>query len=239
MEPKDSPVAPADSKVEPVVPAVKEDTLESIMSNPEPKQADVVPLAKYMEEKNEKRQLEREIAELKAKGIPPATDYTKLATDYGANPELVKKIFEEIDKARSTTVIETQKMDPETAQKLKELDDFKNEQNFNTKFDELYGKALDIVPDYKGIVNKDAIKSLVRLPENRNLTMSQIIEKTYNNAVKGMKTLESATPAAGKKGEVEPDMITMDDTSWNAIKNDPTALAKYNDHILANALSVL
>lgn len=240
MDPKDLPVAPADTIAVPTVPVVKEETIESMNPAPAPKAPDSVPLSKYMEEKREKRELEQELATLKAqKGPSETVDYEKLSKDYGGNPELLKMIFSEINKNKAAPVAETPKMDDATAQKLQEFEDFKNRETFDKKFDELYGKALDIVPDYKDITSKETIKALAKLPENRNNTMSQIIENTYRHAVKGIKTIESATPAAGKKGETVPDMATMDDESWKATKSDPAALAKYNEHILANAINYL
>jgi hypothetical protein len=93
-------------------------------------------------------------------------------------------------------------------------------------------KALEVMPEYEGVVNKDVLKSLARLPENKNKTFQQLIEETYSKTVTGKKTMETSTPRGGK--DVGIDWSRVKDPSYfSQIMADPELKKQYNEKLIS------
>lgn len=69
---------------------------------------------------------------------------------------------------------------------------------FNDAFSKQYNTALERGPEFQAIANPDVIKTLATLPQNKNKTVSQLLEETYGNALTGKRTIETTQPGVEK-----------------------------------------
>ena len=121
----------------------------------------------------------------------------------------------------------------------KKIDDFESDvrsRQIDVAFKKGLKIALDKLPDYSDIVNEEVIKTLSLNPQNSSKTISQLIEETYANSIKGKPSLESPTPNANVNNSPDVDIAraTKDPAYFKEIKADPAKLAMYNEHLLKN-----
>lgn len=231
MSIQDSVVVDDSKSTQEAKPEIKEATIgekvEIEKSKPAP---DSVPLAKYMEEKNTRKELENRIKELEAKGTPSNKDLSALAEKYGASPELLVELESRFDSKLSSATEERLKG------LLPELESIKAERNaekFEKTFKDMWDVALANSPEFTDVADIEIIKSLVKQPENHSLTLTQLIDKTYGKFIQGKKTIE--TTQGGKSVETtDIDFNDMSDENWEMVKSNPDLKEKYNAHILKN-----
>lgn len=212
----------------------KEVTLQEALGTQEPKveekKDDMVPLSKYMETKNALKEAQKAIEALQSnpsKTVAPA-DIVTIADKYGIDPEALSDLASVLESRARESVKQ------ELAPQLKEIEDAKNADKFEKTFEKLWSLSLESNPEFDDVANKETIKQLALLPQNRNLTLTQLLEQTYGQVVnKGKKTLETATPSANK----QPDNINFAHPSseeWEMIKSNPELKKQYNDYIVKN-----
>lgn len=208
----------------------EEATLESLNSAPVvEKQQDVVPLSKYMEEKRERKALEARIAELESvKSKPTSEDLRKLADEHGADPELL----EALEKRWGTKQATEKVVDPELKKELEEIKQEQQKEKTEKIFNSLWDKAMEVAPEYKGVADKNVLRQLSFLPENRHLTLSGLMEKVYGGVVKGNKTIETVRPSGKEKGVSDIDFKKMSDSDWEVVKENPELKKKYNEYLV-------
>lgn len=203
--------------IEPV--EVVKDTEETIGEALKPKEAETVPLSTFLELKNESKAAKTQIAELQSKIEEGAT---KAQISKG-----IKEIADEhnvdenfLNEFASTIKAQAEKdIDEKISQKLKPYEEKGKAEKIDTIFNTHFDKAMEAMPEYKDIINKDVIKSLSLDPANAKKTFTKIIEESYGHLVTGKKTIDSSTPGKG-------DVQTLDKTKLK----DPA----YMKTVLAN-----
>ena len=205
------------------------ETLEEIQK--EEVEKPTVGLDKYMSEKKARKSAEDraealalEIETLKA---DPAKSKTEIADDIAA---LAKEhnIDEEFLQKLATTVHAKAKkeLEAEFLPKINKVNAENAAEKVEKKFTVLFDKTLDENPEYKGIVNRDVIKTLALDPKNAKKTLPQIVEETYGNAVTGKKTME--TGPSGAKVE-KPNFSKVTASDLERINSDPALKKEYTD----------
>jgi hypothetical protein len=106
-------------------------------------------------------------------------------------------------------------------------------ERFNDAFSKQYNTALERGPEFQAIANPDVIKTLATLPQNKNKTVSQLLEETYGNALTGKRTIETTQPGGGKDPEpLDFAKAEKDINYFNEVMADPKKKAQYNDQML-------
>lgn len=212
---------------EEVVEESKTKTVEEVINQPED---DKVPLSTFLEIKNEKKKLEKELEKVRRSAEQGATksevksDLKAIAEKYDVDPDFLQEL--------SSAIYVKAKEEAETA--IKPI----LEENSKEKLDKILmdniNNTLETMPEYDGIANKEVIKSLAKLPENKNKTFQQIIEETYGKSVSGKKTMETSTPRGGKDVGIDWNKVS-DPSYFKQIMADPELKKQYNEK-LANRI---
>ena len=106
-------------------------------------------------------------------------------------------------------------------------------EKFNDAFSKQYNTALERGPEFQTIANPDVIKTLATLPQNKNKTVSQLLEETYGNALTGKRTIETTQPGGGKDPEpLDFAKAEKDINYFNEVMADPKKKAQYNEAML-------
>ena len=106
-------------------------------------------------------------------------------------------------------------------------------EKFNDAFSKQYNTALERGPEFQAIANPDVIKTLATLPQNKNKTVSQLLEETYGNALTGKRTIETTQPGGGKDPEpLDIAKAEKDINYFNEVMADPKKKAQYNEQML-------
>ena len=104
---------------------------------------------------------------------------------------------------------------------------------FNDAFSKQYNTALERGPEFQTIANPDVIKTLATLPQNKNKTVSQLLEETYGNALTGKRTIETTQPGGGKDPEpLDFAKAEKDINYFSEVMADPKKKAQYNEAML-------
>lgn len=196
-------------------------TMEEILGE---KKEETVPLATFLDLKKDKKEAERKLKEIQDK-IDEGSDKTEISEDLQAlaeEYEIDPKFLDRLSKSIYA------KAKAEVDNKLKPLEVKEKEEKINKIFNEHFEKAIDEMPEYSEVVNKDVIKALSLLPENSKKTFQQIIEETYGKTVSGKKTMEPGTPRGGK--DIELDFSKMTDPAYyKQVMQNPELKKKYNE----------
>lgn len=215
----------------------KEKTIAEAIGEETKPDAKVVPEAAFLEEKKGRKEVERENKELKRQleealasggtGTEIASDIEAIGKKHNVDPGFLRDL---------TSTLETRlKRDTsETVSKiLKPIEEGNRQERINKAFDTHFSQAMENMPEFKGVVNKEAIKSLSLDPRNANKTFSQIIEETYGSALPGRRTIEDTRPGGGKEpGEIDFKRAKTDSTYFKEIMSDPAQKAKYNSEMM-------
>ena len=191
-----------------------------------------VPLTTFLETKKEKKALERELSELRAKADAGATksevksDLKSIADKYDVDPNFLSELSDIIYAKAKGDVEET------LNNKLQPIEAKEKAEKINTAFNDHYSKVIEEMPEYKNVVNKDVIKSLSLLPENSKKTFQQIIEETYGNSVTGKRTMETSTPRGGKDASLDMSK-TNDPEYFKQVMANPELKKKYNEGLVS------
>lgn len=228
-----TPEVTQDQVTQEVVPEVKQqETINDIVQEPAPKET--VGLDKYMQEKKSRQAVEKRLAELEAQIAQGATkaevsaDINDIANEYNIDPEFLGKLSEKIEA----------KLEGKIQDKLRPITEEKERAKFEVTFNERLSNAIENMPEYANIINPTVIKQLFLLRDengklvNGNISLEQLIENTYVNAIGGKRTMESAKPTGrGEPAEIDFDKAKRDTAYFSEIMNNPTLKAKYNSSI--------
>lgn len=106
-------------------------------------------------------------------------------------------------------------------------------EKFDDAFNKQYNTALERGTEFQTIANAEVIKTLATLPQNKNKTVSQLLEETYGNALTGKRTIETTQPGGGKDPEpLDIAKAEKDINYFNEVMADPKKKAQYNDQML-------
>jgi len=229
MENVITPEVTQDKVAQEVVPEIKQQETISDIIQETPKET--VGLDKYMQEKKSRQAVEKRLAELEATIAQGATkaevsaDINDIANEYNIDPDFLGKLSEKIEA----------KLEGKIQDKLRPITEEKERAKFDVTFNERLSNALEQMPEYSKVINPDVIKQLFLLRDNNgklvngNISLEQLIENTYVNAIGGKRTLESAQPRGRQEpNEVDTARMATDSSYYSEVMNNPTLKAKYN-----------
>lgn len=176
------------------------DSIEEVAD--EPKQVDSIPKARLDKEINRRKELEKELAELKAEkeDEPEVKDVEK-------DPE-VKQL----------------------ADKLAKIEAREKEAKLNAAVESQIAAALENAPEFKNVANTEVLKQLALNPANKDKTYSQLLEETYGNSLGGKRTIETTTPRGGAKDtKVDLGRAQKDAEYRKEVLADPELRKQYNE----------
>ena len=205
-----------------------EDTKVGDVVEPEKAKAKMVPEAVFLEEKRERKELAKEIKDLKklieegAAKKEVSSTVKELAERMGLADKDVQEL---ITIAKEDTKAEYEK---EIEAKLKPIQDKERSERAQKTFDEHYDKLMEAMPEFKGVATKEAVRSLSLDPKNANKTFAKILEESYGHLVTGKKTIEK-TQARGGVSDAPIDMNRMkhDMVYYKEVMDSPDLKAKY------------
>lgn len=241
-EPAKSKAAPEGGKPE----GGKEETIGEALGTeqkPTPKEdGETVPLATFLEVKNTAKELAREIGELKqamkdgASKSEMTADLKALAEKY---PDTDPEFFRDLAKTLRAEI--KGEMETEVDRKLKPLQEKERAEKIDKAFSAAFDKAMQDLPDYAKIVDKETIKALSLLPSNANKTFTQLIEASYGHLIGEKKTIDAGSHNANKDtdGDVDVERAKKDPEYFKQVMANPTLKKKYNDSLTDRLSSVL
>lgn len=231
-EPADKPETKPEAKPEPA----KGPTIGEVLKSEEKKESPrTVPEAPFLELKTQNKELKKELKELKelieAGGSRQevSASLLEIAEEHNVDVNFLKRLAQTI-KSEAKAEVEA-----EYTAKMKPLEDKERYDRIDTIFNYHYEKTLEAMPEYKGIVNKDVIKSLSLLKENANKTFPQLLEESYGHLISGKKTLDSGSPTRQGGDEItEVDFFrAQNDSEYREkVMANPELKRKYNAKML-------
>lgn len=221
-----------DTTTQEVTPEIKvQETINDMVQEPKETPKETVGLDKYMTEKKARQAAEKKIADLEKAIQNGATqqeissDIESIGDEYGVDKDFLAKLTNSI----KTT------LGSEFDNKLKPITEEKEKAKFESSFNQKLNDALENMPEYKNVVNPEVLKQLVLVRDsngkliNGNISIEQLIENTYVNAVGGKRTIEKTSPT-GRQDPLEIDVQKMstDTAYYREVMSNPTLKAKYN-----------
>lgn len=219
----------------PVVEAPQE-KLESLEEVARPTN-DAIPLAKYMSEKNARRdaeakakELETEITRLReAPRSEVDVDVKSLSDKHGIDEEVLRDILNASYTMTKGKVRE--ELEAELSPKLAEIEQVKREkeiQHFENKFENILSDTIKIMPEYKDLVDKEDVKEWIKSGRYSKLTMAELIEQKYSKFVSGKKSIENGQSI---KENVVPDVSNMTNEDYINLDKNPELKKKWADSL--------
>lgn len=198
------------------------------------KKAESVPLSKFLELKNENKELARQMKEVQ-KSIESGASKREVTSDLKA---LSEKHGVDADFLQDFAEAVRAKAEQDTEAKLKPIEEKERAKKIDAAFNEHYDKLMAQMPEYDGVANKEVIKTLSLNPANKNKTFIQIMEESYGHLIKGKPSLDSASARAGKNDSLDVDVerAKRDSGYFKEVMDNPTLKKKYNDS-LTNRIS--
>jgi DNA polymerase I-like protein with 3'-5' exonuclease and polymerase domains len=226
-------------------PASSEETVgEVLKANDQAPESpkDTVPLSALLEMKKANKELSRELKDLKKTINDGASKH-----DVSSSIEELAEKFPDVDPdflrefaaaVRTETKKET---DEEITAKLKPIQEKERAEKIDQAFKTHFDKAMELVPEYSGIVNQSVIKSLSLLPENANKTFTQLIEESYGHLVTGKRSMDAASSRVSKNdsGDVDVARAQKDQEYFKEVMASPSLKQKYNDSLVSRIASQL
>ena len=208
------------------------DVIKTEEAQPEEVKVKTVPEAVFLEEKRERKELAKELKEIKklledgASTKEVSADVKDIAEEFGLTEQAVSKL---IAKVGEQTKAEYEK---EIEAKLKPIQAKERAENVDKAFNEQFDKLMEAMPEFKGIASKDVIRTLASDPKNANKTFGKILEDSYGHLVTGKKTIET-TQARGGVSDSPIDMKRMlhDMEYYKEVMANPELKKQYNDTI--------
>lgn len=193
----------------------------------------VVPEAKFLEIKRELKDLKKQIAEGATKK-EIASDIKELAEKYDVNQSFIEELAT-IVKTKTEAEFET-KLDS-TLQPYKEKE---KEEKINSAFEKHFSQAIEAMPEYKDVVNKEVVKSLSLQPQNATKTFAQIIEDAYSGAIKGKRSIDHSNQGNNRATNVvDIDKARKDTGYFTEMMKDKNSKAEYNKDMVKRLSSML
>lgn len=225
---------PAPSEAVAEVKAKEETIGEALKSQKQEPKEESVPLASFLEIKKENKNLAREMKELKKSIEQGATkkevtaDLKALSEKHNIDTEFLQEFVQVVRQEAEQDVEE------KVSSKLKPFEEKEKAEKIDKAFNQHFSKAMEQMPEFEKIVNKDVIKTLSLNPANSNKTFTQLIEEAYGHLVTGKRTFDSASTRAGKNDslEVDDDRMHKDPEYFDTVMKNPLTREKYNKRMI-------
>lgn len=229
-EVKEETKAPAEVKPEPK----DEVTLGELASEPKENKADSIPLKKYMDEKNARRQAEARVKELQDAIDEASGDNTldkagikELSDKHGISESVVKDLVKM--SAQATRAQVKAEIEEELSPQMEEIEKSKAEKA-QAEFDAKLGGAIDAVlkdsPEFADVVDREDIKSWIQSGKYSKLTLTQLVEQKYGKFVTGKKKPIEDDYTPDRTGDL-PDTSKMTDEDYLRLDKDPALREKW------------
>lgn len=221
--------ANADGKVEDkaVIKPKDETSLSQILED-KPK---TVGLDKFLEVKKQNKEKDKIIAALQksvdqgATKVELSDELAALAKKFEVNEDFLKELGKTFQKQLPKNEVKEDEEDEEDEVTASEIRD--------DRFSKHYDLIIKDLPEFKEIANKKTIKKLSMDPENRDKTLTEILEDTYGGAIKGRSTLNDTKPGGGKEAEtLDVAKARKDPEYFKKVMADPRLKAEYNANLL-------
>lgn len=230
-------IAEVEKKVE-VTPEPKEATVSEAL---EKKTDDSVPLATFLEAKKANKELTQRLQDLAEKAVDDTpkgevvADIKALSEKYDVDEDLLKDI---VASARREAEKE---IDSKIDQRFAPLEEKEKADKFNKTFEEHFTKAMDRMPEFDGVVNKDVIMALTRDPNNASKTFPQLIEAAYGHLLQGKRTVDTGSSRTGKEDNMIVDIAKAktDSEYFKMVMSDPNLKKQYNDKMVSGLQNIL
>jgi len=214
-----------------------EDTKNAIVGDVIPasdkKEVKTVPEAVFLEEKNTRKELAKELKDIKklledgASRKEVSADVKEIAEEFGLDEEAINKL---ISKVGQVTKAE---YDKEIEAKLRPLQEKDRAESFDKTFNEHYDKLMEALPEYKNLANREVIKVLASDPKNANKTFAKILEDSYGHLVAGKKTIETTQARGGvSDSPIDFNRAKKDMEYYKEIMASPELKKKYNESLI-------
>lgn len=228
----EAPKEPA--KPEAVAQEPKKETVGDVLDpKPVEKKEDTVPLSTFLEMKKEMKQEIKDLKKTIEEGGTRkeiAADIKSLSEKHGVDAEFLQEFAQSVREG----------MKSENEELLKPMKEKEKAEKIDKAFNEHFSKALEEMPEFESIVNKEVIKTLSLNPANRNKTFTQIIEESYGHLVQGKRSIDSGSAGAGKSESGEVDMSRVKDpTYFKEVMGNPALKKKYNEAMMGRLTSHL
>lgn len=220
--------------VDTVKPETKEVTAGDIIGDNKKAETKLVPEAVFLEEKNARKELEREVKALKASIEEGATrkEVSKSVEEMAAKYDIDKSVLSDLtDSIRRQTEADVEER---ISKRLKPIEDSARADAVRKAFTAHYDKALESMSEYDGIVNKEVIFRLTLDPQNANKRLSEIIEETYGSAVGGRRTMDGGGKPRGSdtSGVLDSNRLRTDEKYLDEVLANPVLKKQYDDALL-------
>lgn len=207
-----------------------EETVGATLESETKKVPDEIPYERFKKVNDKVKTLERELEELKSKPHQSTAeidaDLEGIASEYNLDAGVLTKIAAAIKKEVSA----------DAAEKLRPITEREELARKEAVFQQHFTRALENMPEYKGVVNPSVIKQLAFNPDNSNKTYSQLIQEAYGNVVKGRDTVETTVPRGGNtSGELDIKRAQTDPAYFKEVMSNPVLKEKYNEGVLKEA----
>lgn len=190
----------------------------------ESKKPDTVPLAVYLELKEDLKTLRQEVKESKG------SDKTKVLND--GVTDLAKKypdVNEDFinDILSSATSKATKEIEAKYTPIIERQENEKKQVAFDRAFDNLFDKAVQDHPELPKSIDKELVKELAITPKYRNIPVADILVKMYGSVQEGKVSSENESRVNGNRVEdvVDFNKITADQRT--TIMADEKSRTKY------------
>lgn len=216
-------------------PEVKEETVGAVV-NPvkETPKEDSVPLAAFLEIKNSNKELSKQMKELQ-KSIEQGATKKEVSSDIKAiaDQHNVDEGFLQ-DFAQSIKAQAEAEIDAKISSRLKPLEEKEQSERINKAFTEHYEKALERMPEFKDVANREVIKALSLMPANANKTFTQLLDESYGHLIPGKRTFDAATTRGNKTDNltVDIDKARKDPAYFKEVMADPELKKQYNEGLM-------
>jgi predicted DNA-binding protein YlxM (UPF0122 family) len=206
-------------------------------TKPEEVKVKTVPEAVFLEEKRERKELAKELKDIKklledgASKKEVSADVKEIAEEFGLTEQAVAKLIAKVGEQTKA------EYDKEIEAKLRPIQEKERSETVDKTFNEHFDKLMEAMPEFKNIANRDVIKTLSLDPKNANKTFAKILEDSYGHLVTGKKTIEQ-TQARGGVSDAPVDVKRManDMEYYKEVMGNPELKKKYNESTFANRM---
>lgn len=212
------------------------ETIGEVLGNPAPKPKEVkmVPEAVFLDLKKELKELKRAIKE-GANKTEVSADLKALADKHNIDEGFLRELVSTVQSENKA------EFDKELEKRLKPFEEKDRSAKIDKAFESAFNRAIEQMPEYAKIVNKQVIKTLSLDPANASKTFNQLIEEAYGHLISGKKTLD---PIGGNNrpinnGTLDMDRAKKDPEYFRQVMADPNLKKQYNEQLPERLSSVL